>query len=514
MLRTFPLQLFYYLKNYHKVYNLNNLNRTIINIINNKNNIIHNKNSYNLIFNNQRLYHKSSMNTSLAKSDPELVNLIKKERQRQFDGIELIASENYTSASVMQCLGDVLTNKYSEGQPGRRYYGGNQWIDEIEWLCKSRALQCYNLDKEKWHVNVQPYSGSPANFGVYTAILNPHDRIMGLDLPSGGHLTHGFYTAKKKVSATSLYFESLPYHIGPDDLIDFDDLEKTALRFKPKLIICGASAYPREIDYPRFREIADKVGAYLMCDMAHISGLVATGALNSPFQYCDVVTTTTHKTLRGPRSGMVFIRKDKEGHTDWPTLLDDAIFPGLQGGPHNHQIAGVAHQLMMAQKPDFKEYINNVVNNARCLARELQELGFDISSGGTDNHIVLVKLRNTGVSGSKMEKICELVDISLNKNSVYGDKNPMNPTGIRLGTSPMTTRGFGPEEFKQVAKFLRDCVDVCLVLQEKYGKKLVDFNKGLSQELNDNNSIIKKNIENIKNNVQMLARSFEFYEGM
>ncbi|CAM9448222.1 unnamed protein product [Ectocarpus sp. 13 AM-2016] len=300
-------------------------------------------------------------NMSLADHDPAMFDLIEKEKTRQWSSLELIASENFTSRAVMDCLGSALTNKYAEGVPGARYYGGNQVVDQIEGLCQSRALEAYGLDPEKWGVNVQPYSGSPANFAVYTALLRPHDRIMGLDLPSGGHLTHGFYTYSKKegtrkaVSATSVYFESLPYRVHPDTgLIDHDDLARLAGLFKPAMVICGGSAYPREWDYAKFRETADANGALLLCDMAHISGLVVTKEAASPFDHCDVVTTTTHKSLRGPRAGLIFYRKDERG---FESKINQAVFPALQGGPHEHQIAGVATQLKEAMTPEFKEYI-------------------------------------------------------------------------------------------------------------------------------------------------------------
>lgn len=274
------------------------------------------------------------VNKSLQEHDPEMFNLIEQEKVRQWSGLELIASENFTSRAVMECLGSALTNKYAEGLPGARYYGGNVIIDQIERLCQDRALKAYGLKEEEWGVNVQPYSGSPANFAVYTALLRPHDRIMGLDLPSGGHLTHGFFTTdkatggSKPISATSVYFESLPYRVSSDSgLIDYDGLENLADLFKPKMIVCGGSAYPREWDYKRFKQIAQNVGALLMVDMAHISGLVATGCAANPFEYADIVTTTTHKTLRGPRAGMIFYKKDSRG---FEAKINWAVFPALQ----------------------------------------------------------------------------------------------------------------------------------------------------------------------------------------
>ncbi len=436
--------------------------------------------------------------------DQELNKIINNEYNRQKSSIELIASENFTSPAVIQCLGSVLTNKYSEGYPGRRYYGGNKYIDELELLCQKRALDAFDLDKEKWTVNVQPYSGSPANFAVYTGLLSPGDRLMGLGLTSGGHLTHGFYTQKKKISASSIFFESLPYGVKDDGWIDYDDLEKMALKFMPKLIITGGSSYPRDFDYTRLREIANKINAYLMVDMAHFSGLVATKLMKDPFEYADIVTSTTHKTLRGPRSGLIFINKTVD-NGNLVNKVNEAVFPGLQGGPHNHQIAGVTYQLNQIKSDEFKTYMSKVKDMANLLAQKLKEIGFDIVTDGTDNHIVLVNLKNKDLTGSKVEYLCELVDISLNKNCIVGDKNALSPSGIRIGTSAMVTRGFDKEEFIQIANFIDKIVNIGQNIQNKKGKMFEEFKKGCNDE-----DIIKE-LEIIKQEVNDLASKFPFY---
>ena len=387
------------------------------------------------------------MNTSLYESnDHELYAYINAEKERQRGSLELIASENFTSAGVIECLGSCLTNKYAEGLPGKRYYGGNEVVDKIETLCINRALNAFKLSPEEWAVNVQPYSGSTANMAVYFGLLQPHDRIMGLDLPSGGHLTHGFYTAKKKVSATSVYYESIPYQVGDNGRIDYDGLEKMVAIVKPKLIICGYSAYSFDLDYERFRRIADSVGAYLMCDMAHFSGFVVTGLLKNPFKWCDVVTSTTHKTLRGPRSGMIFCKKGLEQR------INEAVFPGLQGGPHIHQIAGLAHQLLEVQGEDFYRYMCQVRANASQLATELGKLGHYVVGGGTENHMLLMNVKDIGLNGWKAEKALEVANISVNKNTIYGDKSALNPSGIRIGTPCVTTRGLKREDMAWVAE--------------------------------------------------------------
>lgn len=413
----------------------------------------------------------------LAEQDPEIERLIELERRRQQHGIELIASENFTSAGVREALGTHLTNKYSEGQPGRRYYGGNEFIDQLEVLCQQRALQAYRLDSNEWHVNVQSLSGSPANFQVMTAILEPGDRIMGLDLPSGGHLSHGYQTATKKVSAPAIYFESHGYRTDQSTgLLDYDQLAKQVLEVKPRLLICGGSAYPRDWDYRRFREIADSVGAYLLCDMAHISGLVLTQEHNDPFIYCDLVTTTTHKTLRGPRGALIFCRKELTSR------IDQAVFPGCQGGPHNNVIAAIAVALQEAQEKDFRCYIRQVKENAKTLADRLEKLGYSLVTGGTENHLLLWDLRPQKLTGSKLEKICDYCHITLNKNTVPGDKSALSPSGVRIGTPAMTTRGFKQSEIEQLALLLDRMVKLALEVQEaSSSRQLVDFVRMLDQ---------------------------------
>jgi glycine hydroxymethyltransferase len=391
---------------------------------------------------------------TLAERDPELFATIVEEEERQEIGIELIASENITSKAVLEAQGSVLTNKYAEGYPNRRYYGGCEAVDVTEQLAIDRAKQLFNCE----FVNVQPHSGAQANGAVMLALLQPGDTILGMSLDAGGHLTHG-----AKPAQSGKWFNAVQYQVHPETLlIDYDAIEAQALECKPKMIIAGGSAIPRVIDFKRFREIADKVGAYLFVDMAHIAGLVATGAHPSPLPYAHVVTTTTHKTLRGPRGGMILSNDLELGKK-----INSAVFPGYQGGPLMHVIAGKAVAFGEALKPEFKVYIDQVVANAKVLAEVMIERGCDIVTGGTDNHLMLVDLRPKGIKGNMADKALERAGITCNKNGIpFDTEKPMITSGIRIGTPAATSRGFGIEEFRKVGHLISDVIDGLVAMPE------------------------------------------------
>jgi glycine hydroxymethyltransferase len=384
--------------------------------------------------------------SSLAQSDPLVAEILGKELGRQRSNIELIASENFTSPAVLAAQGSVLTNKYAEGLPGKRYYGGCEFIDEVESLAIDRAKQIFGAA----HANVQPHSGAQANFAVFLALLQPGDTIMGMDLSHGGHLTHG-----SPVNVSGKWFKVVQYGVNKEtEQIDFDQVRSLALEHKPKMIICGYSAYPRTIDFDKFRAIADEVGAYLMADIAHIAGLVATGHHPNPVPICDVVTTTTHKTLRGPRGGLILTRD-----LDLGKKFDKGVFPGTQGGPLEHVIAAKAVAFGEALKPEFKDYSAQVIANAQAMGKQLQERGFKLVSNGTDNHLILVDLRSIGMTGKVADKLVSQVQITANKNTVpFDPESPFVTSGLRLGSPAMTTRGMGTAEFTEIANIIADCL--------------------------------------------------------
>lgn len=380
----------------------------------------------------------------LTDTDPVVAGLIGQELQRQRDHLELIASENFTSAAVLAAQGSILTNKYAEGLPQKRYYGGCEFVDEIEHIAITRAKELFGAV----HANVQPHSGAQANFAVFLTLLEPGDRIMGMDLSHGGHLTHG-----SPVNVSGKWFQVSHYGVSPKtEQLDYDLIRDLALKHQPKLLICGYSAYPRVIDFEKFRAIADEVGAFLMADIAHIAGLVATGHHPNPMPFCDVVTTTTHKTLRGPRGGLILTRDAELGKK-----LDKAVFPGTQGGPLEHVIAGKAVAFGEALKPEFKTYSGQVIANSRALAAQLQARGFKIVSDGTDNHLMLVDLRSIGMTGKRADQLVSDVHITANKNTVpFDPESPFVTSGLRLGSPAMTTRGMGTAEFTEIANIICD----------------------------------------------------------
>ena len=386
------------------------------------------------------------MINALEQYDPQIYELIRQEAARQSGSIRLIPSENYVSKAVMLASGSCLTNKYAEGYPGRRYYEGQQVTDLIERMAQERAKKLFKAD----HANVQPYSGSVANLAAYAALINSGDTIMGMSLSHGGHLTHGW-----KVSLTSKFYNSVPYPVNPDTgMLDFNEIEELAMKHRPKLIISGATAYPREIDFEIFGQIAKKVGAFLVSDIAHIAGLVVAGIHKSPVPYADIVSSTTHKTLRGPRGGMLLCKAEHAKN------VDKAVFPGLQGGPHMHTMTAIAVAMAEADTTEFVAYAQQIIKNAKALAEKLLEYGFDLVSGGTDNHLILIDLRSKNVPGKKLAKALDRARIVTNYNTIPGDPAPpMNPNGLRIGTPAITTRGFKQEQAEQIAGFINKIAD-------------------------------------------------------
>lgn len=393
------------------------------------------------------------MKTSLKTTDPDIYNLVKAEEKRQREYLEMIPSENYASRAIMQALGTVLGNKYSEGYPKKRYYQGNEVIDAVELLAEERAQKLFAVP----YVNVQPHSGSPANLAVYVALLEPlKGKIMGLSLAFGGHLTHG-----QPVSVTGKFFKSVQYTLGKDGYLDFEAIERLAQKEKPDIIVCGFTAYPRIIDFKKFASIADKVGAYLLADISHIAGLIVAGVHPSPVIYAHIITTTTHKTLRGPRGAMIMVTdKGLKKNPDLPKLIDSAIIPGLQGGPHDNQTAAIAVALKEAATPQFKKYADQIIKNSQALSLELLKYNFDLATKGTDNHLILINLQNKGVNGAVAALALEVAGIVVNKNAVPGDtKPPFYPSGIRLGTPALTSRGMKEKEMVKIAKWINQAVE-------------------------------------------------------
>ena len=384
--------------------------------------------------------------TSIKMADPEVYEGLQKELSRQRNNIELIASENFVSENVMIAAGSMLTNKYAEGYPEHRYYGGCQYVDIVETLAIERAKKLFGAD----HANVQPHSGANANFAVYFAVLNPGDTIMGMSLAHGGHLTHG-----APVTVSGKYFKSVGYGVKEETgAIDYDDLEQQVLEVKPNIFVCGASAYPRILDFKRIREICDKVGCYMMVDIAHIAGLVATGLHPSPVPYADFVTTTTHKTLRGPRGGMILCKEQ------YAKIIDKAVFPGTQGGPLMHIIAAKAIAFGEALKPEFKEYQTQILKNAKAMSERFLELGVNLVSGGTDNHLMLLDLSDKEITGKELEHLLDEVNITLNKNAIPFDKQkPFVTSGVRIGTPSVTSRGFKEDDCRKIAELITEIIN-------------------------------------------------------
>ncbi|MBN2197593.1 serine hydroxymethyltransferase [Candidatus Wolfebacteria bacterium] len=439
---------------------------------------------------------------NLKKTDPKIYKLIEAEKKRRQKGIELIPSENHVSLAVLQALGSVLTDKYSEGYSGRRYYGGQEFIDQIENTAIDRAKKAFNVP----YANVQPYSGSPANFAVYIAICEPGDIIMGQNLLDGGHLSHGW-----KGTISSKLYKSVSYHVKKDGYIDLEEVRKLALKNKPKLLWCGATAYPREFPFKELAEIADEVDAYFAVDIAHIAGLIVAGVHKSPAKYAHIITTTTHKTLRGPRGGMIMItKKGFKKDPDLDKKIDKAVFPfGIQGGPHENQIAAIAVALKEALRPEFKKYGKQIIKNAKVLAEELIKKGIKLVSGGTDNHMIVIDLTSSGSGrGVFLQDALDFAGITANKNTVPNDlSSPFFPSGLRLGTPAITSRGMKQAEMKLIAKWIIQTIEIIKNYQLPQDiKKRKEYLNNFKKEISQN-----KKIKQIRNEVWEICKKFPVY---
>lgn len=438
----------------------------------------------------------------IQKEDPAIADVIKLEARRQKYGLEMIPSENYVSDAVLEAMGSILTNKYSEGFPKKRYYGGNEFIDEIETIAQERAKKLFGVE----YANVQPYSGSPANLAVYIATTPPGGTIMGLDLPHGGHLTHGW-----KLSITGSFFKSVPYHVKENGRIDFDEVKKLVKEHKPKLIWVGFTAYPFQFPFKEFGAIADSCGAYLAADIAHIAGLVVAGAHPSPVPYVHIVTTTTHKTLRGPRGAMIMVtKKGLRKDPDLAEKIDKAIIPGSQGGPHNHTTAAIAVALKEAAKPSFKKYGVQIVKNAKTLADELKKEGFALAGNGTENHLLLMDLTPFfGPGGGYFAQYAlEKAGITLNKNTIPGDKSsPFYPSGVRLGTPALTTRGMKERDMKKIARWIKEALgSVANYSLPKNKEERKDYMKSFRSDISKNTTLKK-----VRREVESFASKFPIF---
>lgn len=424
----------------------------------------------------------------MTSSDHEIVQIIKNETLRQKSQLQMIPSENYASAAVREVVGSILINKYSEGQPYKRYYQGMDNVDALESLVEKRALKAFKLDPEKWDVNVQPYSGSPANAEIFFALLSPGDKIMAMYLTDGGHISHGWSFKDKPLSFASKFFKIEFYHVdSKTHVFDYDEIAKLARKIKPKILVAGGTAYPREIDHKKLGKIAHSVGALYHADVSHEAGLIAAGVNNSPFDDADVVMMTTHKTLRGPRGAMIFAKKELIEQ------IDKAVFPGLQGGPHNHTIAGIGVALNETMQPGFKTYAKQIIKNAQILAAELKKRGYDIVTGGTDKHLILIDLRNKGLSGKVPALALEKAGIVCNFNTVpYDTAPPLYPSGLRLGTPAITTRGMKEKEMKLIAGWIDEVIMSVVSYQLPDNPKLrKEFMKEVRVGLSGNKTVIK-----------------------